>query len=83
MHYLEMQKETINFRTDPQKVKSLDALAEALDRDRSYVINQAISAYLELQQWQIDHIKEGLQQADAGNFATEAEVTAALKRRNR
>jgi len=46
-----------------------------MDRDRSYVLNLAISAYLEVNQWQIEHM-EGLRQADAGEFATEAEAAA-------
>jgi len=50
-----------------------------MDRDRSYVLNLAISAYLEVNQWQIEHIMEGLRQADAG-FATEAEVAAAFEK---
>jgi RHH-type rel operon transcriptional repressor/antitoxin RelB len=33
---------------------------------------------LDVQQWQIEHIQEGVRQADAGEFATEAEVTAAF-----
>ena len=81
-----MRKETINFRTEMNKIKSLDTIASALDRDRSYVINQAIAAYLEVHRWQVDHIKEGIRQADAGEFATEAEVASVFqkhKRRNR
>jgi len=29
-----------------------------MDRDRSYVLNLAISAYLEVNQWQIEHIRK-------------------------
>lgn len=78
-----MGKETINFRTEADRIKTLDAVATALDRDRTYVINEAISTYLEIHQWQIDHIKEGIRQADAGDFATDAEVAAAFKKRKR
>jgi len=78
-----MKQSNISFRTDASKIESLDAIAEALDRDRSYVLNEAISAYLELYHWQLKHIKEGVQQANAGEFATEAEVTKALRRRTR
>lgn len=78
-----MGRETINFRTEPGKIRSLDTIAAALDRDRTYVINEAISAYLDLYRWGMDHIKEGIRQADAGEFATEDEVEAALKRHKR
>ena len=76
-----MGQDTISFRADVKKIKSLDALADALDLDRSYVLNEAISAYLELYRWQIGHIKKGLKQANAGEFATEQEVAKALRRR--
>jgi predicted transcriptional regulator len=79
MHYCldednDMSKETISFRTDDQKVAALDALAIALDRDRSYVLNDAIDGYLEIHRWQIDEIKKAMADADAGLFASEEEV---------
>lgn len=61
-----MGKETISFRIEVGKRAAIDALAEALDRDRSAVINEAIEAYLELHQWQIEHIKRGLAEAENG-----------------
>jgi predicted transcriptional regulator len=75
-----MDKTTITFRIDSDMKNALDAIAEGMDRDRSYVLNEAVSAYLDTHRWQIDHIKEGLRQADAGEFATEAEVAAAFRR---
>ncbi len=78
-----MKQTNISFRTDTENIESLDAIAEALDRDRSYVLNEAISAYLELYHWQLKHIKEGVRQANAGEFASEADVAKALRRRSR
>ncbi len=72
---------TISFRLDSEKREALDAVASVLDRDRSYILNEAIDAYLDVQQWQIEHIRKGLRQANAGQFATEAEMKAALARR--
>jgi predicted transcriptional regulator len=71
-----MSKETITFRLDSEKRKSLDEIAVLLDRDRSYVLNEAINAYLEIHSWQLEHIKEGLRQSDAGEFASPEEVAA-------
>ena len=75
-----MDRETISFRLDPKKREALDALARAQDRDRTYVLNEAIDAYLDVHQWQIEHIQEGIRQADAGEFASDAEVAAAFSR---
>jgi predicted transcriptional regulator len=78
-----MKQANVSFRAEASKMESVDAIAEALDRDRSYVLNEAISAYLELYQWQMKHIKEGLKQADAGEFASDEEVSKAFRRRSR
>lgn len=78
-----MSGETIRFRLESEKRAALDAVASALDRDRSYIINEAIEAYLDVQRWQIDHVREGLRQADAAEFATEAEMKTTFSRRRK
>ena len=75
-----MGKTTITFRLDTDKREALDAIAEVADRDRSYLLNEAIDAYLDAHQWQIEHIKKGLRQAEARQFATEKEVAKAFAR---
>jgi RHH-type rel operon transcriptional repressor/antitoxin RelB len=78
-----MNRETISFRLETDKKEKLDTIAASLDRDRSYLLNEAIDAYLEVHQWQIQHIREGIRQADAGKFASKAEVAAAFARRRK
>jgi predicted transcriptional regulator len=51
-----------------------------MHRDRSYVLNEAIRCYLEIQNWQVEHIKSALTLADAGEFASDEEVQAAFAR---
>jgi len=63
-----MEKQTISFRLDEDKVEALDTLAEALDRDRTYLLNEAVAAYLDLQRWHIEQIEKGIRQADAGKL---------------
>jgi predicted transcriptional regulator len=75
---------TVSFRTDSAKVEALDALASLQDRDRSYLLNQAVDNYLELQQYHIALIEEGIRQADAGELVDHSEVekmVAKLRRR--
>jgi RHH-type rel operon transcriptional repressor/antitoxin RelB len=69
-----MKKQTVSLRLDAKKVEELDALAESLDRDRSYLINEAVDAYLDVQQWQIEQIKEGLRLAEEGSLVDHATV---------
>jgi RHH-type rel operon transcriptional repressor/antitoxin RelB len=78
-----MSRETISFRLESEKKEALDAVASKLDRDRSYIINEAIEAYLEIHRWQLDHIREGLRQADAAEFATEAQMKTTFSRRRK
>jgi predicted transcriptional regulator len=75
-----MTEETISVRLPSEKKAALDAIAAQTDRDVSLVIEEAVSAYLELHAWQRAHIEEGLRQADAGEFASEAEVSEAFAR---
>jgi len=75
-----MTRYMMTLRIDPSKKKALDAIATGLDRDRSYVLNQAIDSYLETHRWQVIHIKEGLRQAQKKRFAAEAQVKSAFAR---
>lgn len=75
-----MKKTTVTFRLETEKRAALDAIASLKDRERSYVLKEAIDAYLEVHRWQIEHIKKGLRQAEAGRFASEKEVARAFAR---
>jgi predicted transcriptional regulator len=69
-------KASITFRTDVKTRDAIDEVAKAMDRDRSFVVKEAVAQYLDLQQWQIEHIKTGVADADAGRFVDEAEIDA-------
>ena len=71
-----MTTEAFSVRADPKKVRKLDKLAAQQDRSRNYLVNQAIDQYLELLAWQDERIKEGIKAADAGRFASDAEMDA-------
>lgn len=59
---------------------ALDTIAAALDRDRSYVVNEALAAYIEAHQWQIEHIQRGLREANAGKFVPDAQAKKTMNR---
>lgn len=69
-----MEKVNVTIRMDAEEVAFLDKLAGITDRDRSYLIKQAVSEYIALQRWQLEEIEKAMQEADAGEFATEKEV---------
>jgi RHH-type transcriptional regulator, rel operon repressor / antitoxin RelB len=75
-----MARDTMTVRIQPQTRKALDGIAASLDRDRTYIVNQALEAYIDVHKWQIDHIRQGLREANDGAFATEAEVNRTIAR---
>jgi RHH-type rel operon transcriptional repressor/antitoxin RelB len=75
-----MAEETISVRLPSEQKAALDAIAAQTQRDVSLVIEEAVSAYLDLHAWQRAHIEEGMRQADAGEFASDAEVREAFAR---
>jgi len=63
-------------RLDDEMLAKLDALAADTDRSRNWIAAKAIENYVELNAWQIQRIKEGIAEADRGEFATEEELDA-------
>jgi predicted transcriptional regulator len=78
-----MDKQTVSFRIDADKISSLDALAAARSRDRTYLLNEAVTAYLEVQQWHIEQIEAGVRQADAGKLIDHSRVRKMFQKRRR
>jgi predicted transcriptional regulator len=76
-------KKTISFRLEQEKVAALDQLAKAQTRDRTFLLNEAVDAYLDVQRWQFEHLQEGLKQADARMGTDHDEVRAKWRRRLR
>ena len=71
-----MDKQTVTFRLESDKVAALDALAGSLDRDRTYLLSEAVRAYLETQEWHLEQIRAGLADADAGRVIDHGKVKA-------
>ncbi len=76
-------EKTISFRSDVQKIDALDALAAAQDRPRSYLINEAISNYIELHAYQDALVLKGLDEMRSGKLVKHEEVVARLKKAGR
>ena len=70
----------ITLRVDSKLKKKLDKLAKTTQRSRSFLAAEAIREFVSLNEWQIEEIKKGLREADAGNFATDEEVEEVFKK---
>lgn len=73
-------KSVMTVRVSAELQDRLDAIADAVDRPRSWVINRALETFVESEAWQIEEIKRGLAEADAGEFASDAEVGAMFEK---
>ena len=76
-------EKTISFRADADKIDALDSLASAQDRPRSYLINEAITNYIELHAYQDALVRNGLEEMRKGRVVNHAEVVKRLKRTGR
>ena len=66
---------TMTIRLEPGVKERLDRLAAATDRSKSFLAAEAVRAYVENNEWQIEEIRTALEEADAEDFATEKEVS--------
>ncbi|MBE8997356.1 CopG family transcriptional regulator [Nostoc sp. LEGE 12447] len=70
------EPENITFLIDSDRKAALDAIAIHCNCDCSYILNEAVAAYLEIYQWQIEEIQKGIAEANAGDFASDEEIKA-------
>ena len=67
-------------RIDDDMVGRIDSLANALSRSRSWVIKQAIARFLDYEEWFVQEIKDGLEEIERGEIATDDEVAARFRK---
>jgi predicted transcriptional regulator len=66
----------ISMRLPDELSNQLNILAVATGRTKSFLAGQAIRDYIERESWQIAEITQAINEADAGDFASEEEVYA-------
>jgi predicted transcriptional regulator len=71
---------TMTIRLEDEVKDRLDQLAEATRRSKSFLAAEAIREFVENNEWQIDEIRAGLKEADAGDFAAEKDVSALARK---
>jgi predicted transcriptional regulator len=72
-------EKTISFRADADKIDALDSLAAAQDRPRSYLINEAITNYIEMHAYQDALVRKGLEDMRKGRVVSHEDVVKRLK----
>src|ERR1035438_1206840 len=64
----------ISFRIAPEKVAELDLIAKTLDRDRSYLLNEAVETYLSEQRRFAALVEEGMEASRKGELIDDEDV---------
>ena len=60
--------------------RRLEALARRTRRSKAVLAAEAISAYVELDAWQVAEIEAALEEADDGDFASDQEVEITFRK---
>jgi predicted transcriptional regulator len=61
-------------RLEDSIIGRVDHLANELSRSRSWVIKQAIERFLDYEEWFVQEVKDGLNEVERGDIATDKEV---------
>lgn len=68
----------VSTRVSTDLAERLAALAQTTHRSKSFLAAQAIEEFLNVQEWQVEAIKEGLAAADRGDLKTHEQAIAIL-----
>jgi len=71
---------TMTIRLEPELKDRLDQLAESTNRSKSFLAAEAIRDFIELNEWQIQEIKQAIKEADDGDLATDKSVNKILSK---
>ena len=71
---------TMTIRLEDEVKDRLDQLAESTQRSKSFLAAEAIREFVENNEWQIAEIRASLKEADAGDFASERDAAALVKK---
>jgi RHH-type rel operon transcriptional repressor/antitoxin RelB len=69
-----MTSSTLSVRVDQSQKQKLEALAKSTGRSRSYLAADAISAYLDVNEWQVAGIKAAMKSIDTSGGVPHTEV---------
>ncbi len=64
----------ISLRISEKKAREIETLAKATDRSKSWLLEQALDAYLETQTWQVARIERGMAEIERGEGVPHAKV---------
>jgi len=73
-----MSKQTITIRTKSITVEKISAIAQAMDRSRNWVIEDALKQYIDQQAWYLEGIQKAQVLLEAGKGIAHEELMAEI-----
>jgi len=74
------ETDILTLRLDSKTKKKLDKLSKVTERSRSFLAAEAIREFVALNEWQIEETRKAVAQADAGDFASDEDLTRVIKK---
>jgi predicted transcriptional regulator len=73
-----MSTRIINVRLPEALYQQIEDLSKATARTKSFLAIDALKKYVQHKSWQLNDIRQGLAEADAGDFASSKEVETVI-----
>ncbi len=73
------KRQQVTFKIPKETNERLEALAIATRRTKTFVLEEAVLAYLDYNEWQIQSIQRGLEDAKAGRVTPIEDVITELE----
>jgi predicted transcriptional regulator len=70
----------MTIRLEPELKSRLDKLSAATRRSKSFLAAEAVREFIEINEWQIEEIKDAVKEADAEDFSSEHEIRAVFNK---
>jgi len=74
------QSTTMTIRLETEMKSRLDKLSAATHRSKSFLAAEAVREFIETNEWQIEEVEKAIKEADAGDFASNQEVSAVFNK---
>ncbi|MEO5336467.1 MAG: ribbon-helix-helix protein, CopG family [Magnetospirillum sp. WYHS-4] len=69
---------SVSVRVPEDLAHRVEALALALDRPKSWVVEKALASFVDHETWFVEEVRQGIAEADTGDFA-DAEAVAGVR----
>ncbi len=74
------QSTTMTIRLEPELKSRLDKLSATTRRSKSFLAAEAVREFVEINEWQIEEIRNGIKEADDNDFSSDQEVRAVFNK---